>query len=938
MRLLNIKFILPLSLMLFSIVAQAQESNQSRTEVAIKQENESVQLPFREVSSDDLLGSVSHIDMEELNDKNYSNTTLDNLQGYIGGWNGGSIWGMGGDYLVLVDGVARDHTMITPNEIESISFLKGASAAILYGTRAAEGVICITTKRGDAGDIKISTRVNSGYLMAKDYYPDYLSSGEYMTLYNQARVNDGLDVLYDDVTIYKHASGENPYRYPNVNFYSDDYIKNYYNRSNAIVEIQGGNEKARFYTNIGYTRNGSFFDFGEAVNNGSNRFNIRNNLDMKINKFLSAKVNTNVTLADTRNAQGNYWNEAATMRPNEIVPLIPIASIDPLASSVLGLVNTSNIIDGKYFLGGTQQKQTNIFANYYAGGYNKNIDRNFQFDATVKADLSTITQGLSFSLQYAIDYAVSYDISYNNKYAVFEPTWANFSGSDMIVDIVQYGKDERSGVQNVNNSANIQTTAFNAHFDYVKTINDKHNISSMLVATGFQETISKQYHKPSSANLGLNVSYNYDKKMYADLSAAMVYSAKFSKGNKTALSPALTLGYRPFGDKLLNSSSTVDDLMISVSASQLNTDIYLDGYFYNEDIIIQNSEGNFSWNDGNYARTTRFQSGGNPNLTYTKHQELSANVKTSLWDELLVLDASGYVINQKGLPIVPANIYPSYFSGGNSSFVPYANVNDNKITGFDVSAYFNKRINDFEINLGLTASYFLSIATKRNEIYEDKYQSRINKPTGAIWGLVSDGFFADAADVSNTPTHSYAAVQAGDIKYVDQNGDGIIDDKDQVYLERNGTPLSLGANLTAKYKNVTLFALFTGRVGGYAMKNGSYWWVNGNDKYSDPVRGHWTAETAETATYPRLTTGSGTNNYRNSTFWLYSTNRFDLAKLQLTYDFKFKNAQENILKGLSVYASGSNLFTIAPEKEILLTNVGTAPSTRFVNLGLVATF
>ena len=935
---LNIKYILPLSLMLFSSALQAQETTiEEMVEETAGKKTKSVQIAYKSVDSEDLVGSVSQIDMDEINKKNYTTNTFSSLQGYIGGWNGSSMWGLGSDYMVLVDGVLRDETSLTPNEIESISFLKGPSAAVLYGSHAAEGVIYIKTKRGRTGDLKVSARINSGMQMARDQYPDYLGSAEYMTLYNQARINDGASPLYNEEEIYKYASGVNPYMYPNVNFYSDEFINNYYNRTNAIVELEGGNERATFYTNVGYTHNDSFLNFGEAAKNGNNRFNMRNNLDMRITNFLTAKVNTSVILADQRSAHGNYWGQASSMRPNEIAPLIPISAIDPSSKDLLRLINTSNIIDGKYFLGGTQPRQTNIFADYSVGGYNTNIEREFQFDASVTADLASVTKGLTFSLQYAIDYDISYDVSYNNKYSVFEPTWSSHNGVAQVVALKQYGTDERSGVQNVNNSANHQTMALNAHFDYNRSFG-KHNISSMLIASGFQETFSKQYHKPSSTNMGFNLSYNYDHRMYVDFNAAAVYSPKYAQDKRVALSPSLTLAYRPLNKDFVKRSSTFDDLLISVSASGLNTDIYLDGYFYSDDVIFQNSSSNFSWNDGNYARATLFKSGGNPNLTYTKLQELSANVKASLWKKSLVLDASAYVMRQQGLPIIPANIYPSYFNGGNSSFVPYANIDDNRITGFDVAANFNQRINDFEFSLGLTASYFLKIATERNEIYEDEYQSRIGKSVGAVWGLVNDGFFKDQADIDASPSHTYAEVKPGDLKYVDQNADNIIDDKDQVYLGRNGSPITVGANLTAKYKGFTLFALFTGRYGAYAMKSGSYWWVSGNGKYSDPVRGSWTPETAATATYPRLTTGSGTNNYRNSSFWIYSTNRFDLAKVQLTYDFALKNIEDNLFKGLSIYASGSNLFTIAPEKDIMLMNVGSAPATRFVNLGIVASF
>ena len=172
-----------------------------------------VQIAFKKVAQDELLGGVSVIDIKELQKKNYNTYALDNLQGYVGGWNGNSLWGMDGDnagYLVLIDGVPRDINNVLPSEIDKITFLKGASAVVLYGSRAAKGVIYVTTKRGQISDkLQIDVQANTGFYVPKSY-PKYLGSAEYMTLYNEARANDGLSPLYSDTEIYYSATGENP--------------------------------------------------------------------------------------------------------------------------------------------------------------------------------------------------------------------------------------------------------------------------------------------------------------------------------------------------------------------------------------------------------------------------------------------------------------------------------------------------------------------------------------------------------------------------------------------------------------------------------------------------------------------------------------------------------------------------------------------------------
>ena len=339
-----------------------------------------VPVAFGQKSINETLGGVSTVNVRELTEKNYNTYALDNMQGYVGGFNGASLWGVS-DYLVLVDGTPRDINNVKPDEIEQISFLKGAQAVVLYGSRGARGVVLVTTKRGKASPLNIDVRINTGWDVAKSF-PEYLSSAEYMTLYNEARANDGLAPLYSATDIYNYGSGSNPYRYPNVDFYSSDYVGKSRNRTDANVEISGGGEFAKFYANVGYYRTGDFLKFGEAKNNYTERFNVRGNVDLKLNDMISAYVNANVTFYDSKSPVGdNYWTAATTLRPNRVTPLIPMSYIDPNALAVIEELGTSeNIIDGS-FLGGTQADNSNVFAQYYAAGKSKYTSRQFQFDA-----------------------------------------------------------------------------------------------------------------------------------------------------------------------------------------------------------------------------------------------------------------------------------------------------------------------------------------------------------------------------------------------------------------------------------------------------------------------------------------------------------------------------------------------------------------------------
>ena len=386
------RFILS-AVLVFPVVISAGAQELAGDNASSLQNDSLVQVAFRKVSQNNLLGGASVVNVEELTKKNYNTWSLTDMQGYVGGYNGNSLWGMD-EKLILVDGVPRNIDYISPTEISQITFLKGAQAVVLYGSRAAKGVIMITTKRGKSTDLQVDVRANTGFYVAKSY-PEYLGSAEYMTLYNEARANDGLGALYSAEDIYHYGSGENPYRYANVNMYSSDYIKKAYNRSDVTAEISGGNHRAHFYTNINYLRSNDVFKIGEAKHNGTNGLNIRGNVDLTLNDFITAYVNAKVSFYSRRSANGSYyWSAASTLRPNRISPLIPLSYIDANAASAWDLVaNSNNIVDGKYFLAGTQSDMTNVFGDYYASGYSKATDRSFQFDAGVNIGLDKVLKG-----------------------------------------------------------------------------------------------------------------------------------------------------------------------------------------------------------------------------------------------------------------------------------------------------------------------------------------------------------------------------------------------------------------------------------------------------------------------------------------------------------------------------------------------------------------
>ena len=945
-----------------------------------------VHVAFRDKDADQLLGGVSYVDMEELQKKDYTMGSLEDMLALVGGWNGNNLWGMDNDRLdnndnsnlpmVIIDGVKRPSNNVLPSEIEQVTFLKGAQAVILYGAKGAKGAILITTKRGKVDGLQVKASANTGFHVAKEF-PEYLGSAEYMTLYNEARANDGLDQKYTQMDIYNHASGVNPYRYPNVNYYSDEYVRKVCNRSDATLEIQGGGQRAHFYTNINYYRSEDLLNFGEAKDNYTDRFSVRGNVDLVINKLVKGFVNASATFYNANKNKGNFWGEASTMRPNfpeNAAPLILIDMVDPNASKALAILGKSlNLLDGKYFPGGTKATQTNAIADCYFGGQTRDVSRQFQFDAGILYDMNKFVKGLSFKTQFAIDYAANYSLSYDNKYAVFIPTWSNYNSEDIIVGLTQQNDEVVTGHMAMSNSSYRQTISWNGHFDYDHTFADKHHVTGMLLANMFTTTTSGSYHRYANANLGLQAGYDYMGRYFGDVSLAGVHSARLPEGNREAISHSFTLGWNLAKENFLKGTA-VDDLLLSGSYSNLSEDIdvYMGSkYYYLYDALWATAGSGFSWNEGLTTNLTYSTTGSNPALDFIHRKEWSVSLRGSFFNKLISTELTFFNADLDGFIVQNPTQFPSHLSGGlsGSSFKPAINNNIQNRKGLDFSITAQKQIGSVHAKLGVVGTWLTTEWKKFDEIIDPKATNKFTEGQvlDGLWGYNCLGFYSYDDFNYNAETGKYTlkselpqpkiggTIQPGDLKYEDVNGDGQINNQDMVILGKSGTvtylddngnpigqgsigaPFTLGVNLTLKYKNWTLFMLGNGQFGGYGMKNNSYYYMSGDAKYSVNVLGRWTPETAETATHPRLTSLSSANNGAASTFWMYSTDRFNLRKVQLTYDFPEDMFKGKWVKALSIYVNGNDLLTISKNRKLMETSVGYAPQTRFYNLGVKVT-
>jgi hypothetical protein len=503
----------------------------------------------------------------------------------------------------------------------------------------------------------------------------------------------------------------------------------------------------------------------------------------------------------------------------------------------------------------------------------------------------------------------------------------------------------------------------------------------------YTTTQSSKYHRYANANLGLQASYDYMGRYFAEVGLAGVHSAKLAEGHREAISHSFTLGWNIAKEKFMK-NTFVDDLMISASLSNLNddADIYVTSpkydnyYLYDAAWANGDSTPSYSWNEGaNSSSVTVSTSGSNPALDFIHRKEFSVSLRGSFFNRLLSAEVTYFNTDMDGYIAQNPTMYPSHLKTGLSSgkFSPATNNNISNRKGIDFNIKAQKQFGEVHAELGLTGTY-LKTEWKKYDENADGTSPWLNTsnqlmhegtPLDAILGYrcigvyTIDDFNVTTDDKGKTtyvlkelkpgvknPYGLGGTVMPGDLKYEDVNGDGKINNKDQVELGKSGlygAPWTIGVNLTLKYKNWTLFVVGNGQFGAYAMANGSYYYMSGSAKYSENIRDHYqytyddngiiNGFVNDNASHPRLSISNTPGNGLASTYWMYSTDRFNLRKVQLTYDFPKEMFEGKWVKALSVYVNGNDLLTISKNRKIMETAVGYAPQTRFYNIGVKVT-
>ncbi|WP_438978012.1 SusC/RagA family TonB-linked outer membrane protein [Polaribacter sp.] len=881
--------------------------------------------------------------------------TFDNTQrvrNYINGLMLGvrgsdNIRGIGGvgDVVFVIDGViGRDPNILNMEEVEQITVLRDANSVALYGSQGRNGVIVINTKRGKANKKEVNVNVLSSFSVPISL-PNYLGSADYMQLYNEALTNDGVPAndgrRFTSERIQNTRNGVNPFEFPDLDLYSTQFVQPFVHSTNIITEFSGGNDKNQYYVNVGWNRNSAWVDINNDIDAGTNRFNVRGNIDFKVNDWISSSLDGIAVISTTKSSRGNLLNTATTLRPNIYSPFLPISLLNTSDSEIRGQLDAANTFNGM-LLGSTQQFGSDApIALAIAGGYQNTVFRSTQFNNTINFDLNRITKGLSAKTYLSFDFYDSYTATIANQFKTYEPTWQGGS----ITGLSEFGIDLKDQTENLSTNNFISRFGFYGLVNYDTTLAKDHSLNTTLLGFFNSQRQNDTRQTDIDSHLGFQASYDYKKKLFIDFTGTYTNSIKLPEANRGAFSPTAGIAYILSEESFLKNHNFINYLKIKASGGIINSDRGINGYYLYDENYSNGS--NINWADGNSNNRQNITQGENLDLTYEERIDFNLGFETYLMNSLWI-EANYFRTELDKQITFLQDQYPSFYN----NFRPYDNFDKNLYTGFELGMSYNKNYGDFSVSLGTNILYSQTERTRRSEVFAEDYLQTQGREISTIFGLVDQGFYADTDFTTNVngdrvlntslPVPQFGSVQPGDIKYQDQNGDNIIDNDDRVAIGQSSSPWTYAFNLNLNYKRFNLFILGTGQSGAKGNKLSSsfneYYSVDGNDKYSEVVLGRWTPQTANTATFPRLSSQTNQNNFRTSTFWLYDNNYFTISRAQLTYEFDDVLVKNLGIDNFSMNISGTNLFEISKNRDIRQLRIGSNPLARTFTLGLRASF
>ena len=830
--------------------------------------------------------------------------------------------------LIVIDGFVTQYTdadgylrtllsQLMPEEIESVTLLKDASATAIYGLRGANGVLLINTKRGTNSPLKINFTAQVGFQQPTKM-PKFLNSYDYANLYNEAYgyVNGGAQ-YYGPEALDAYKNGTDKYLYPDVDWY-DETLRKTAEMYKVGLNFQGGNDVVKYFVLLNYLGNSGLMkrteDLSDKTSNQRyNRYNVRSNMDVNISKNLSAHITLGIAIEDKITPGGTGAGKNTDDLFNRIQSLPP---------------NSFPVRNPNNSWGGSSN-WSNPLANIAERGYWRQNSRNINSALKLTEKLDMLLPGLSISGAIAFN---SYYLGYSNRYANYE--YYALTGKDA-EGKYQYsepfGKKESLTIDD-SLSDQWRNTTLQGSLNYSGSF-DVHDIDALLMYSYENEAYGKQQ---PFVHVGMvaRYTYTYAKKYIGEFSMGLQATETFAKGHRAGFFPAGSVGWIISEEDFLKKNDVVKFLKLRASYGLTGNDKLNGDTRFMYDQEYGEKDGYNIGTSNSYLYGLRQLRLANPDITWEKDKKFNVGVEANLWGKLnLTFD---YFYNRRtDILCLPSRTIPSYIGAE----LPYLNIGKTKNQGVEASVMYSDHVGkDFnyyvkaDVWTAKNKILYMSEEIKaENNSHLYKTGHRIDQP----YYLEALGYYTQA-DIDNPDVAkpTWKDVLPGDLKYKDWNGDGVIDNNDSYPFGYTETPeITLGLNLGFTYKNFDFSAFFHAALNRTVYLDASYYKAfQNNGPISEYALGRWTSEeTAHMATYPRLTLTNEQNNYRTSTFWMCNGNFLKLRDVELGYSFK--NIIPAAKADLRIFVNGTNLFAIDALKGYDSERIGGYPAVRTISLG-----
>lgn len=853
----------------------------------------------------------------------------DNAQFFI---RGVTTFGYKSDPLILIDGFEAstdDLARIQPDDIESFSVLKDASATVLYGARGANGIIVISTKSGQEGNVKVSARVDVNVAKPTKML-ELLDGVEYMRLYNQALISryDDIERSADDIPtppwyseekIRATMRGDQPMIYPNINWY-DMLFKNGTMNTKANVSLSGGSKMSTYYVAGG-------FDYETGLLKVDNQDNLNNfNSNISIKRFhLRSNVTFNLsktTTLDTR-IYGRFekYNGPYTSASNIFSQVM---DSNPVDFPAVWRPDERNLSTRWTLFGNADPMKTNPFAEMVRG-YRENNQNTITVQATFLQDLDFITPNLKFQFK-----ASANTWNYNSGARRYTPVYYGLEQYDAFTDSytlynltpnnVPYLGDTEAGRDG------------NTHFYFEGRFNwdkswDKHSVSLMTVGIQEEKILTNGqggsiYYTLPERNMGNSgrFSYDFDKRYFVEYAYGYNGSEKFYGKKRFGFFPSYGLGWivsnEAFWGKQL--SKAISLMKFKFTYGKVGNDAIAsreNRFFYLSQIV--SGGGEYQW--GRIFSQTyggfHFNRYANPDISWEIAQKYNLGLELGIFaDEALKLQVDFFKDLRDNIYMRREN-FPET-AGFQTSI--HGNVGKVASKGIDASLDYK---HSFNKDTWLTGRANFTYATneyleKDEKNFRDEYLKSIGHPINQTWGLVAERLFVDQTEIDNSPRQEFGAYMRGDIKYLDVNGDGVINSNDRIPMGYPTVPeMQFGFGMSGGYKDFDLSFFLQGnaRVSFYINPGGIAPFVNRRNAPEIVARDSWSETNPDVhAFWPRLATYQVNNNIQQSSWWLRDGSFMRLKTVEFGYNIPF--AKQLNLSSLRFYFSGENLFTLSAFK------------------------